>query len=709
MKPHVLIVSVLLSLFISLSVSAEKKKKTKPIRLRGLHVRGSKIQWGSTCQKPTGKGLLFGGSENNDDGRPHTQIFKGGKWTSIVKTLRKKNPLQTHYTKTWLIRNQTKDLLAIIRKIYFKGLTPKDEKKQLGLVITPVQNKLKGDLAKLKAAIEKSSATDYNKEVTAFALNKIKIAEKIISRDISSVSAKLIMSWHTSQINLEKAAIVLDAEPPARTLSPLAYDSKTGLYVLFGGDHFDYLTNDTWIFDPKKKKWMIKFIENSPSPRANHKLVASNGKVKLSGGYKYYSNMDYCGGQYVNIDDEGWTYDIEKNTWIGGILTSKAGTRQYREKQFHPNFYLQGEKPNAKIWEEKLKNLPVNEWILANPPYRPKLNRDWGFAAYDPNQDVMLRWSGGHSAHGGSDVPHYHFSTNRWELSFPVEFPLDCLYSNTTYPDGFNFNLRPWITGHTYQNYNYDLASKLMVFTPRGKLYFYDTVKGDWLTKRSDKPKEMKYNSSFYTLTAITTPKKIFCWTAQGRMLGMDYSNLTFKAIKTGGEKLGNVKVDRTTFCYDAKRKRILMMIGSKNYSGQLQSMDIKTNVISNINPKNSKFAFGIKQYDRACYDSKNDLFFIAANLKNFGKNTPTPVYDCKNNRWAMIDIKYKISKHWSGRTTRHFPHGHSGGIMYDTKRNLYWGTDTNSQVYILRLDLTKSPLKDLEAGNIMPPPKKKK
>jgi hypothetical protein len=124
-----------------------------------------------------------------------------------------------------------------------------------------------------------------------------------------------------------------------------------------------------------------------------------------------------------------------------------------------------------------LKNLPGNEWVATNPPYRPRLNRDWGTARIDPDRDMILRWSGGHSAHGGTDVPHFHFSTNRWELPFPVEFPLGQLYANTSYPRGFNFNLRPWMTGHTYQNYAYDPPSKKMVKAGRPRhFYIYDPI-----------------------------------------------------------------------------------------------------------------------------------------------------------------------------------------------------------------------------------------
>ncbi|MDA1015935.1 MAG: hypothetical protein O3A00_15945 [Planctomycetota bacterium] len=41
--------------------------------------------------------------------------------------------------------------------------------------------------------------------------------------------------------------------------------------------------------------------------------------------------------------------------------------------------------------------------------------------------------------------------------------------------------------------------------------------------------------------------------------------------------------------------------------------------------------------------------------------------------------------------TTRAFPHSRSDGLMFDPERKLIWGTDTNSQVYVLRVDREKA------------------
>jgi hypothetical protein len=422
-----------------------------------------------------------------------------------------------------------------------------------------------------------------------------------------------------------------------------------------------------------------------------------DGRVRLTGGYTYASNTDYVGGQYSDLNDGPWIYDVAKDSWSGGELVDNA-SRTYRSGPFHPEFYLQGEKPDAAAFESKLKALPANEWITTDPPYRPRMNRDWGMAVIDPDRDMMLRWSGGHSAHGGSDVPHFHFATNRWELPFPVEFPLGQLYSNTSYPDGFNYNRRPWITGHTYQNYQYDPLSKLMVSAGRPhNFYLYDPAIGDW-TSRGAKPEAMCYDSCFYTLTLVSTPRGVYCWDQNGsvhRFAGGEWA-----AVELAGEDLPGAVVDNSTIAYDSKRDRILMvrkLYGDASFDGQVWSLDLKTNRVESLSPAGMERAQRFAFIDRCVYDPDSDLVIMASYLNGSeGNVTRTPAFDCSKNRWVTLDLKYQTGKR-GDRTTRAFPHGRSCGIMFDAKRHLIWGTDTDSQIYVLRLDLTKADLREFE------------
>lgn len=78
------------------------------------------------------------------------------------------------------------------------------------------------------------------------------------------------------------------------------------------------------------------------------------------------------------------------------------------------------------------------------------------------------------------------------------------------------------------------------------------------------------------------------------------------------------------------------------------------------------------------------------------GEQKRTPAFDCAANRWVTLDLKYKTAKH-SDRTDRDFPHGRSCAIVFDPKRRLIWGTDADSQIYVLRLDVGAANIRPLE------------
>ena len=78
-----------------------------------------------------------------------------------------------------------------------------------------------------------------------------------------------------------------------------------------------------------------------PPPRANHTLKATgDGKIILSGGYTYTSSTDYCGGQYRELDDGEWSYNIARDTWTGKGDRAKSDSRVYRTGPFLPDFFL---------------------------------------------------------------------------------------------------------------------------------------------------------------------------------------------------------------------------------------------------------------------------------------------------------------------------------------------------------------------------------
>jgi hypothetical protein len=69
--------------------------------------------------------------------------------------------------------------------------------------------------------------------------------------------------------------------------------------------------------------------------------------------------------------------------------------------------------PDDPRWIERLKNLPANTWVPANPPRLPE-NRGWGVAAADPVRSLVCYFGGGHSSYQFNDVAVYSVGANRW-------------------------------------------------------------------------------------------------------------------------------------------------------------------------------------------------------------------------------------------------------------------------------------------------------
>jgi len=697
------------------AASESTAQSNRAYRLASVDIK-QRVIWGAECLEPPGSGLAFGGQDQQaEDGRPHTRMLIDGQWRSIHDELPKQSRLDKLHAQIWALRNQTKDCLAKARAIYFKGLTAEAESERIREHVAPSLNELGAAIDMLVADLPIDLEDLYAQDQVCAAGLYLQHTRKRLPSFGQSVTAEALQSLNAAQIQLELATETLAAEPPPRAANcggarlpdrqtgptgrTLIYDAKTKLYVLFGGDHLDYLTNDTWVFDPAKRRWFQRHPQGAPPPRANHRLTADgDGVIRLQGGYTYTSSTDYVGSQYIDLEDGPWTYDIEKNEWSGGDLTA-PDTRVYRTGALHPEFYFQDAKPNAAEFEQWLTQIPENEWVATNPLHRPQLNRDWGTARIDPDRDMILRWSGGHSAHGGTDVLHFHFSTNRWELPIPVEFPLGQLYSNTSYPNGYNFNLRPWMTGHTYQNYAYDPPSKTMVKAGRPRHYYvYDPDRADWVS-RGGKPAAMRYNSCFYDLTLAATPHGAISWGKNAAVHRYDHGAGEWVRLELTGDELPGSYVDNSSMVYDSTRDRLLILDTNgykKPFDGGVWEVDLKTLQVKKLTPQGSDKAVGFSAVDKSCYDAEHDLVLLGAYLKESGDLAPIPAYDCRNNRWVTLKIKYATGERY-GNTTRAFPHTRSDGLMYDARRKLLWGTETRGQVYVLRLNPEKAEMTPLK------------
>jgi len=682
------------------SGAEEPPTKGKPYRLPAVDLK-QRVVWGATCERPDGTGLAFGGQDQQaDDGRPHTRILKDGAWVSIADDLRAANPLRRWHTRVGALARRQPMLLASARATYLDGLGSPPQGLSLLAMLAEDQRTILAELRDLADGLRKVAAKEGGPaavQATAASghLEQAKVQMEAAAKGLArTISPETLKAMHAAQIALEQAAEPLDAEPPPRALSPIVYESRTGLYVLFGGDHFDYLTGDTWVFNAQARRWHRCHPPSAPSPRANHTLEAKgDGTVVLSGGYTFASTTEYMSGQYVDLADGPWTYDVARNAWSGPGEGAAPDARTYRTGPFHPAYFLDGPPPDAASQEKILADLPVNRWVLLKPPRIPRQNRDWGTVRLDPDRDQILVWSGGHCAHGGTDVLHYHLGTNRWELPYPVAFPLGQLYGNTAYPDGFTFNRRPWVTGHTYQNYACDPLSKTLLFTGRPRYtYVYDPDVADW-TGRFEKPPGMVYNSCFYTLTLVATPRGVFCWgqgpnRERGLVHRFDAEAQAWRPVEVEGD-LPEPAVDYSTMVYDAKRDRLLMLRTGygKPPDGQVYALDLETMRARTLNPANREAAAGRKYtIDRACYVPGADLMLLCTLLPADGDGLRRHVaYDPAGNRWVSLAIAYEEGERGPLAPTAV---RRSVGLVWDGRRNLVWGVDTHRlRVFVLRFD----------------------
>ena len=279
------------------------------------------IIWGWRLETPEGKGLAFGGmSIRTEDPRPETQVKRDGKWTPIHEELRKNNPLQAEHDQLAAMRMPLKRITALARHSYLEGSTVDAEKAFLDKEVAPIVAEFPGKLKEIRTSLAKAAGDDaYAVAQIAFAQGHLDKVLPAVEGLGSSVSSEKLAALRLARIHLEQAAEALDAAPPARALSMLAYDAQTGLFAIFGGDHLDYLTNDLWVFDPKAQKWRQRHPKNAPEPRAEHFLTSSGpGKLSMRGGYVYgRKNPGWDSSTYVNAGPEEWTYDLAADIWSG--------------------------------------------------------------------------------------------------------------------------------------------------------------------------------------------------------------------------------------------------------------------------------------------------------------------------------------------------------------------------------------------------------
>lgn len=301
----------------------------------------------------------------------------------------------------------------------------------------------------------------------------------------------------------------LDVQPPPRLYSRLVGDTRNQVLVLFSGDGQSHYLADTWLFDLKTRRWRPSRAPGGPPPRAGHFAAfdPQTGWIIIGGGFHRDDLTDM------------WAYDAVKDRWqrlagqvpIGAYLTADIEpqkrllllvtntqapnhgrscdvlyavrtTYAYRlddktvvlpdkpEPQHAMSKRPAGasgreRKPDLerqKAQADRLRNLPVNQWVALSDPGRVAPARSWGSATFDSHRGQILYWGGGHCGYGGSDVDAYDVAAHTWVSSVESpEYP-HRLWARGVRLAGVTFGGHPW-TEHGRRVYAYDLTCRKMI------------------------------------------------------------------------------------------------------------------------------------------------------------------------------------------------------------------------------------------------------
>ena len=525
-----------------------------------------------------------------------------------------------------------------------------------------------------------------------------------------------------------------DRQPPQRANSRLAYDPTRRKVVLFGGDQLDQLLADTWVFDTARQTWEQRKPPVSPTPRGGHALLwlPRAKKVLLLGGYTYTSTTDYVAPLYQSLSLEAWTYDVASDRWnlvrrwakpgeapVGPanfflsaaaaeddtvlVLDARnrawscrfdvskfdaAGTGKFGAK---PGAVVRRTGPHDPAWyrvgtpaanpaevEKRLKDLTANRWTAMPTPKLPRPNMDWGSAVFDTQRDLILRFSGGHSAYSGTAPQVYNVKTDRYSIPFAPEYPLEYVYSNDQVRGEWSFKGNPWMTGHTYKSTGYDPNLKVLVFAPHQYTWFFDPATGKWSRSAGKNP----YRPDFYTVTVCSTPEGAVVWADQrdgGRagLWRLDARSRTWKRLPLRGE-LPVKRADRHGMAYDSKRGRLLLFSAAGKKKGNVAAYDLGSEQARWLDPA------GAAQTLVACretvYLPDADLVLIGGRVKA-KEGWRWLGYDCGTNAWVGVELSGDDPIGRSGSFNN------SMGLMYDSARKLVWAVGQNSQPFALRYE----------------------
>ncbi len=547
----------------------------------------------------------------------------------------------------------------------------------------------------------------------------------------------------------QKIELHADAQypvPPSRQNSPIVYDRKNRVFVLFGGDHQDYLTNDTWALD-LKKGWRRTSPDKAPSPRAGHALayLPRSGKLLLYGGYLQSSDVNPARPTLKAVTPhQAWLYDVATSRWdlllkwtsrTGGANAPQCygSVYDYRAKYSAPllavddndSVYLatkdatwkltadparcdkaNREKlavfPNQRLYRTgifraaycevadppaptNLSSLPVNKFVkLPDPPKNVCFfSRSRVWSTAVWDPDRdQILMWGGGHCVRSESSP-IHYSPISGRM---VEgYDAQESYSKAGYYGATTMN-RPWVGGHSWNKYAYDAANKLMM-TDAG--YRYDPSRMDWLRSGPAKPPYVPAQNTYLEGSRHGVVAWVGTGTATSGLWLFGAKGEWTELVKPGGT-ISPPATDFTGMVYDSKRDRMLLVENKRkqNSKGNLTAFYFEDRRVEKLKPAN--VGLGNTRRNREMVYVEHADWVLFGEPYIVGK--PKVGQNIKEEKSTKLYLRaYDCAgNRWLRLDISGFPTGHlaSQGWMYDAKRRLVYVANSNRWgVWALRLD----------------------
>lgn len=217
--------------------------------------------------------------------------------------------------------------------------------------------------------------------------------------------------------------------PPARYTCAMAYDGAHRVFVLFGGQDGAAMFDDTWVYDPDVNSWTEKSTPVHPSARSNH-AMAFDGRTGVV--------VLYGGDPGSSWSGETWLYFVANNSWVRVDPVHSPGPRQGHVMAWDPStglVVLFGGSNTAGSYPTDTWgfNVTTGDWKNLLPANAPE-GRYSGSMALDQSSGLLVLFGGVQGYVGVmSDTWTYDPAANNWTQRTAQSSPAGRYMSDMAY------------------------------------------------------------------------------------------------------------------------------------------------------------------------------------------------------------------------------------------------------------------------------------